>query len=510
MYQPPEHGGPAIYASPKAPLTLPTHKPLSVKTRSYLGAALIIILFLALSAINLSLAKFYYQSQADNDLIPPLQAKAQHIESHLSYLRKFIEHIARQPATQDLLTFNDTDSAQRWALQIRRFLPQASGVALFDNHGNILGAPIDQPLDPLCLSDLGQLSQGRQVKSPPIHLGIPQSAHFDLTTPVRDEAGNPLGLFFVSFGLDKLQALLRDNSRNGQYFILRDGHGDVITEWGHLATGTTAHSASRPIHRSDWQLQLTEAVPNLPSLGFISLVVFNISAFLLIAGSLALLVRRHTRRIEGDFRQVRCHIEQLASGHADARPPSPGLSETARILPALSDIRHNLGAQQQQLIRQNRTDPLTGLANHRQFNTEFSRAYDFARRNIPVCVVRIRLGGVNTLPEKTARHTVKRLARTLLQISRKVDLAARLGDDQFALLLIGTKRNGIEACLQRLRDNFSSQRRKYPDTTGARACILYCGYTLIHRHRDNDPGQVLARTEQALREADDKQPVIEK
>lgn len=510
MYQPPEHGGPAIYASPKAPLTIPAHKPLPVKTRTYLGAALIIILFLALSAINLSLAKFYYQSQGDSDLIPQLQAKAQRIESRLSYLHELVRHIARQPTTQDLLTLSDTDSAQHWALQIRRFLPRASGVALLDGHGNILGDPISQQLDPLCLSDLEQLSQGSHVKSPPVHLGIPQLAHFDLTTPVLDEADNPLGLLFVSFDLDKLQALLHDNSRNGQHFILRDGHGDVITQWGHLATDITAHSASLPIHHSDWQLQLTEAAPSLASSGFISLVIFNISAFLLIVGSLVLLVRRHSRRIESDFQQVRSHIEQLASGRADAELPSPGLSETARILPALSDIRHNLGTQQQQLIRQNRTDPLTGLANHRQFNTEFTRAYDFARRNISVCVVRIRLSGVNTLPEETARHTVKRLARALLQVSRKVDLVARLGDDQFALLLIGSKRNGIEACLQRLRDSFYDQRRKHPDTADDTACILHCGYTLIHRHRDNDPGQVLARTEQALREADDKQPVIEK
>ncbi len=510
MHQPPEHGGPAIYASPKAPLTIPAHKPLSLKTRAYLGAALIITLFLSLSAINLNLAKFYYQPRGDNDLNSRLQAKAQHIENRLGYLRELIGHIARQPITQDLLSLSDTGSAQRWARQIRHFLPRASGVALLDGHGNILGEPISQPPGPLCLSDLRQLSQGNQVKSPPVHLGIPRLAHFDLTSPVLDEAGNPLGLLFVNFGLDKLQALLRDNSRNGQHFTLHDGHGDVITQWGLLATDTTVHSASLPIRHSDWRLQLTEAAPSLASPGFISLVVFNISAFLLIVGSLALLVRRHTRRIEGDFQQVRSHIEQLASGRADAKPPSPGLSEAARILPALSDIRHNLGTQQQQLIRQNRTDPLTGLANHRQFNTEFARAYDFARRNIAVCVVRIRLGGVNTLPEKAARHTVKRLARALLQTSRKVDLAARLGDEQFALLLIGSKRNGIEACLQRLRDNFYSQGRKHPDITGGTACTLHCGYTLIHHHRDNDPGQVLARAEQALREADDEQPVIEK
>ncbi len=510
MYQSPEHGGPAISASPKDSFTIPAHKTLSVKTRTYLGAVLVIALFLTISAINLNLARLYYQPQGDNNLSLRLQAKAQLIENRLSYLHELIGHIARQPTTQDLLALSDIASAQRWALQIRRFLPRASGVALLDGSGNILGEPISQQLGPRCLSDLRQLSLGNHVKSPPVHQEGPQLAHFDLTTPVLDEADNTLGLLFVSIGLDKLQALLRDNSHNGQQFTLRDGHDDVITQWGHVATDITTHSASLPIRHSNWQLQLTEAAPSHTSPGFISLVIFNISAFLLIVGSLALLIRRHTRRIEGDFQQVRNYIEQLASGRADAEPPSPGLSEAACILPALSDIRHNLGTQQQQLLRQNRTDPLTGLANHRRFNIEFARAYDFARRNIPVCVIRIRLNGINTLPKEIAHRTVKLLTHALLQVSRKVDLAARLGDDQFALLLIGTKRNGIEPCLQRLRDSFYNQQHKHLDITDGTTCTLHCGYTLIHRHRDNDPGQVLARAEQALREAGDERQVIEK
>lgn len=510
MYQTPEHGGSAVYTSPKVSIAAPARKSLSVKTRAYLGAALIITLFLTISAINLSLAKLYYQPQGDNGLTPRLQAKAQIIESRLNYLRELIGHVARQPTTQDLLDLGDASAAQRWALQMRRFLPQASGVALLKGNGNILGEPANQHLGPLCLSDLGQLSQGNHIKSPPVHQGIPQSAHFDLTTPVLDEADNPLGLLFVSFGLDNLQALLRDNSRNDQQFILRDGHGNIITQWGHLAADTTPHSASQPIRHSDWQLQLTEAAPSHSSSGFLSLVIFNISAFLLIVGSLTLLVRRHTRRVEGDFQQVRSHIEQLASGCANAEPPSPGLSEAACILPALSDIRHNLGTQQQQLVRQSRTDPLTGLINRRQFNIEFTRAYHFARRNIPVCVVRIRLEGLNALPEETARHTVKLLARTLLQVSRKVDLSARLGNDHFALLLFGAKHDGIEPCLQRLRESYHSQQLKHPSIPDNQACTLRCGYTQIQRHRDNDAGQVLTRAENALDETNDEQPVIGK
>jgi len=511
MYQSHEQGGPAVQASSRgAQATPPGRRPLSVKARVGIGAVSIVLLFLAVSAVNLGLARLYYQSQDDNGLDGRLQAKVELIESRLDFLRGLVRHVARQPTTQDLLSENDVAAAQLWALQMRRFLPQALGVALLSGDGDVLGAPIDQPLPPLCLTDMVLLSQGIGIKSPPVHREPPHQAHLDLTTPVLDEIDQPLGLLFVSFGLDELQGLLGGHGRAGQQFVLRDGHGNIISRWGHAAGGTALLSTSQPIADTDWQLQLIETDPGRTTPSFLSLAIFNVSAFLLIIGSITLLVRGHIRRVEGDFRQMREHVEQLAFGNAGAEPPRPGLGETARILPALSDIRHNLDSQQQQLARQSRRDDLTGLANRRQFNLEFARAYDFARRNMPVCVVRLRLDGIDALPEATARHALKLLARTLLQVSRKVDLAARLEQEQFALLLFGMKRNGVEPCLRRLREAFREQQAKHPDIPAEGACEVYCGYTLIQRHRDNDPEQVLARAEQALEEAGEGQPIVAK
>ena len=508
MYQSPEHGGAAVYSAPEATQDKPAHRALSVKTQSIIGATLIILLFLAVSAVNLTLAKAYYQPQGDNGLSTRLQAKAQLIESRLAYLRQLIERVARQPTTQDLLSTGDNARAQRWALQMQRFFPQALGVAVIDNNANVLGEPPNHQIGPFCLTDLAQLSQGAKIKAPPVHPQAQPAPHFDLSAPVFDDAENRLGLLFVSFALDGLQDLLRTNNPAGQQFVLRDGHGNIFVQSGELAADATPHSARWPLHKTDWQLELTEPAVSATTPSFISLLIFNISAFLLIVGSIALLVRRHTHRVEGDFLQVREHIEDLAHGRTDAETPKPGLGEAAHILPALSSIRQNLSAQQQKLAQQNRTDAPTGLANRRQFNLEFSRAYDFARRNMPVCVVLSRLEGLDKLAEKAAYRSVKLLARALLRSSRKVDLAARLGEDQFGLLLFNTKRDGIEPCLQRLQDSFHSQQLKHADIPDDKACSLRCGYTLIHRHRDNDAGQVLARAEQALGDADEERPVI--
>lgn len=516
MYQPPQHGGAALYSSPKDDSadaernvqTPPARRLLSVRAQTNIGASLIVLLFLTVSAVNLGLAKIYYQPQDDKGLAARQQGKAQLIESRLSYLQQLIEEVARQPSTQDLLITDDVAGAQRWALQMRRFLPQAIGVALLAPDTRVLGEPPGQHIGPLCLTDLAQLSEGLHIPSPPVHLDDTQTAHFDITAPVLDDTDKPIGLLFVSFAVDSLQDLLRNNSNPNQHFVLRDGHGKVFAQWGQLADGATPLSINRSLSGSDWQLQLSEPNPGITSPSFVSLVIFNVSAFLLIVGCVAWLVGRHTRRIQHDFRQVREHIEQLADGQAQAAAPTPSLGEAAHILPALSNIRQNIDRHQQQLARQNRTDALTGLANRRQFNREFSRAYDFARRNLPVCVVLIRMEGLHELTQKEATHSIKLLARALLQSSRKIDITARLSDEQFALLLFNVQRAGIEASLQRLQDSFRSQQLKHADIPNHKVCTLYCGYTLIQRHRDNDPGQILVRAENALQAASREQPIV--
>lgn len=494
--------------APAAPETVvPKHRGWSVKTVAYASATLIITLFLIVSAVNLSLAKAYYRPADDQGINERLEGKVQGLEAQLGFFHQIINNVAAQPTTQDLLEFGDATNAQLWALQLRRFLPQAIGVALLDNYGKVLGEPASQRLGPLCLTDLAKLSQGQHIHNPPVHREIPQLAHFDLTTKVYDDTDSPLGVLFVSFGLDTLQNLLKTYTDAGQTLILRDGDGDVIAETGHTSVDHPAISAVQHIPDSDWTLQLREPPPS-DTASFLSLVIFNISALLLTVGTVILLVSKYTRLVDGSFRQLQGHVERLASGQVESLPTAPQLKEAAEIFPALTDIQQNLNQQRRQLENQTRTDPVTGLANQRQFNIDFARAYDLARRDMPVCVVMLRLDGLDKLPEETSKSAIKLLTKSLLQVSRKVDQVARLDDDRFAMLLFGMKPQGCEPFLQRLLESFATEQDRHPAIPGTAGCLLYGGHTLIHRHRDNDPGEVLARAERALAQAGAEQPLV--
>jgi diguanylate cyclase (GGDEF)-like protein len=518
MFQANEHSGPAVYATdqkaaqnvstPSSPeqATAPVARKslfgaFSVKTIAYTSAAVIIILFLSITMTNLVLSKSYYQGPEDNGLSLRLADKARVLESQLVFFQQIVNHVASQPTTQDILENNDKVGAQTWAMQMRRFLPQAMGVALLTKSGQIMGAPADTQLGPQSLTDLAKLSQGEAISMPPVHRLTEETSHFDLVATVLDETDTPLGMVFVSFGLKTLQPLLKNNTNGNQKLVLRDGRGNIITQHSRLDDAEKTQQLKTQLNKSDWEISLTENIKHsLPS--FLSLAIFNISALLLTVGIISFLVRYALRTLGTDFAQIKTLLNELATGKPMAEEfATPQLRETAEILPAITHIQRGLEKKQQLLQSGQLSDEVTGLPNRRQFNIEFARAYDFARRGTSVCVVRLHLQGLDKLNSTQAEQAVKLLGKTLKEHTRKVDHVARLDNDQFALLMFGMSAEGTSPSLERMHKTFLGAQAQHPAIPDTLMCSLHFGYTLIHAHRDNSAAEVLKRTEAALSEA---------
>ena len=519
MFQTNEHNGPVVYVTKQThsvtqsdtpetnadPHTSNKRKPLfgvfSVKFIAYTSAVVIIILFLSVTITNLLLTKTYYQNSGNNEFSQRLADKARTLESQLAFFQQIVDHVATQPTTQDILENKDDASAQTWALQIRRFLPQAMGMALLSNSGQVMGAPADAQLGPQSLTDLAKLSQGESTKMPPVHRLTASTSHFDLVAPVLDETGAPLGMVFVNFGLTTLQPLLRNNTNNGQKLVLRDGNNNAITQHDRLGNPDEIRQQEITLENSDWQLSLIESAErSVPS--FLSLAIFNISALLLTVGIIAFMVRYTLCTLSADFSQIKTLLNNLAKGESLVKKfDAPQLRETAEIFPAISHIQHGLDKKQRLLKTRQLNDEITGLPNRRQFEHEFARAYDFARRGTPVCVVRLHVQKLNNLNSKQINQVLKLLSKTLKAHVRKVDHIAHLDKDQFALLMFGMTANGATPCLERLHKSFVEQQLRHPEIPDTLNCDLFCGYTLIHPLRDNSAANVLKRVEQALADA---------
>ncbi|HEY0376765.1 MAG TPA: diguanylate cyclase [Pyrinomonadaceae bacterium] len=101
-------------------------------------------------------------------------------------------------------------------------------------------------------------------------------------------------------------------------------------------------------------------------------------------------------------------------------------------------------------------DYLTGLANRRRFRTALGQEVERWRRyNVPCALV---LSDIDHLKQVNDKHghsagdrVIRHAASALLELSRDNDTAARLGGEEFALLLAGTDGERALAAAERLR-----------------------------------------------------------
>jgi diguanylate cyclase (GGDEF)-like protein len=145
-------------------------------------------------------------------------------------------------------------------------------------------------------------------------------------------------------------------------------------------------------------------------------------------------------------------------------PPEEGFSEEVRTLAewlasqaaiALENARLHHAVQRQAI-----TDELTGLVNRRRFfeamEAEITRARELGR---PLSVILADLDRFKRVNDRFGHpagdEVLKEFARRLRAHSREVDVAGRLGGEEFALLLPETDLEGAAVGAERLRGSLS-------------------------------------------------------
>ncbi len=116
----------------------------------------------------------------------------------------------------------------------------------------------------------------------------------------------------------------------------------------------------------------------------------------------------------------------------------------------------SLHRQADQLAKLAHTDPLTGLANRRhlfeRLESEFSRAQRYRR---PFCLLYIDMDGFKAINDQFGHlfgdEILRGSARAMAAVLRATDLLARIGGDEFAVLLPETDLVGAEHVANKLR-----------------------------------------------------------
>jgi diguanylate cyclase (GGDEF)-like protein len=147
----------------------------------------------------------------------------------------------------------------------------------------------------------------------------------------------------------------------------------------------------------------------------------------------------------------------------DARDAAKWIATQAEI--ALENAHLHRLVQQQAL-----TDELTALPNRRRFMTEFRRESQRAdRAGTPLSVIVLDIDDFkqvnDTWGHETGDLVLRGLAAALAAATRSVDLAARLGGEEFAVLLPNTDAEGAQGVAERIQHDLRELAVPVGDTT---------------------------------------------
>lgn len=465
----------------------------------------VIVLMLVIMLSLLSVLVFRYQSSAEYSaaVVENLDKKAYGISHLVGFYRQVVEHMAQRHTVVDLVQLGDNEEVQRWAQDMRHYLPENIGLALIDGDGIVQGNPLQLRLGQACVADLHVHMSGKQVMSPAVHKRIPAMAHFDIITNIvaDDEVA---GAVFASFSLNVIKRELEKIVEEGQQITIMSADGQEVAAVNKLDTDYFIQDYRLPVPDTDWVLLARVNESGLNTL-LLSLGMVNAVSFLLILGVLYFFARRMIRIFSKDFEMVSLLLDRVNNHQEIEQQVSLSeLKETENIIQGIRGIAGEIADYQQRLVSVSNTDELTGLANRRSFYQQIEQYIGLSNRGEDVVVVMLDLDFFKQANDRYG-HAVgdlilKHLSRVMQSNIRSTDFCARLGGDEFVLLLVKCNEQQTRTWFEKILQDFKQAQVEDELIPGEKPCCeLSAGFTSVQA--GDDMNSVLERADKALYEA---------
>lgn len=158
-----------------------------------------------------------------------------------------------------------------------------------------------------------------------------------------------------------------------------------------------------------------------------------------------------------------------------------------------------LRIQTDQMTQLANTDPLTGLANRRFLISQLEREFARARRyDRPLSLLYIDLDGFKSINDRCGHlvgdEILRSIAMTMQAVLRSTDLLARIGGDEFAVLLPETNIKGANGVVLKLRKAITSLSQSMGES---KPDLTFCAGIAQMRKDDKNIDDILGRADQA-------------
>ncbi len=467
---------------------------------------LAMLVMFSMAALAAGVALRILEQQERQAVAAMTRDKATLVDMHLDNLHQVVAALARKQEVRDLLLLEDAPMAQQWAQEHARFLPHGLGLALATPAGRILGNPPALRIGPACVRDLhGYLDpNGQALPLPfPVHADRPGLAHYDVTEPVDDGLGEPLGLVFASFRLENLQVLLDRMGQPGQDILLQDADGHTLVRFQGLKEKQPWIEKQHPVAQDAWRLilkqQRGDRKPLVLAVGGGVMVVV-----LLVAVLLMLMQQQVLRAIQADYRSLAGVLDWLAGDRRQDEPmPSVHcrIRETESLMARLKEALDGISRYQSTLQGLGLTDELTGVANRRSLLQQQDRFVKMAAEGASVWLVLLDADGLKRVNDAHGHaqgdRLIRLLAQQLVRHAREQDFVARLAGDEFVCVLPDVDEDFLQHWFRQLNQDVTLQQKRWFRQPNWQTVTLSAGGARFGRDV-RQVGEVLRAADEAL------------
>ena len=184
----------------------------------------------------------------------------------------------------------------------------------------------------------------------------------------------------------------------------------------------------------------------------------NVTIALLISMLLSLFI---TKLLMRPVRTFTGAAERVQKGDLEFQVELRARDEIGKFAATFNRMIVSLRESRKRLIEQSTLDVLTGLCNHTYFHERLSAEVERANRySRPLCLLILDIDRFKTVNDSygylIGDSVLKQFAEVLRQSLRSIDVAARYGGDEFAVILLESSKEEGQLAAERIRDQVAA------------------------------------------------------